>query len=116
MPSSDHKGIDAWSNLENGWRAGCSVPLGFAAPDPPRAAVRHCIRRSALGRLTIRSDGGPCYPQMVDDLESAFRRFGHLVGRGEALTGPEWIDRIAASGQPASVRELDAIRTLLHAD
>lgn len=79
-----------------------------------RIVHRHAIRRSALGRLTIRFDGGPCYAEMVDALESAYERFGCLVENREELSGREWIERIIATGQPVSAAELDAIRTLMH--
>lgn len=73
----------------------------------------YVIRRSALGRLSIRFDGGPSYPEMVNDLKGAFERCGHVVRLGEELSGVEWARLITDSGVFISADELNAVLTLL---
>ncbi|WP_242675358.1 hypothetical protein [Phytopseudomonas dryadis] len=94
-------------------RASYLVDTAAGLIDMCRPGARYGIKRSASGRLRIRFYGGPFYPAMVNDLERAFERFGHLVERGEELSGAQWADRIIASGQSATSAELAAIRTLL---
>lgn len=45
------------------------------------------ISRSRLGRLSVRFDGGPCYPEMVAALKEMVDDYGNLVKRGERLLG-----------------------------
>lgn len=74
---------------------------------------QYVIRRSALGRLSIRFDAGPSYPAMVNDLKGAFERCGHVVRQCEELSGAEWARRITDAGVFISADELNAVRTLL---
>lgn len=74
---------------------------------------KHGIKRSAMGRLSIRFDGGPSYPAMVNDLKAAFERCGHVVRQSEELSGAEWARRITDSGVFISEDELNAVLTLL---
>ncbi|MBB3105220.1 hypothetical protein [Azomonas macrocytogenes] len=97
-----------WARKLHGLRLSVTTLL-----NTPRVDDRYMISRSVWGRLSIRFDGGPFYPEMVNDLESAFKRFGHLVEHGEELSGAQWAYRIIASGQSVTAAELNAIRTLL---
>lgn len=73
------------------------------------------VGRSVFGRLTIRFDGGPSYPAMVDDLERGLERYGGLVKKGVWLTGEEWVQCVIASDPDADMKILHAIRTLMPA-
>ena len=73
------------------------------------------VSRSALGRLSICFEGGPSYPEMVDDLELALQRYGHLISIGECLTGEEWVQLIVANGTDVDMVAIHAIRTLMPA-
>lgn len=73
------------------------------------------VKRSTWGRLSIRFEGGPSYPDMVDDLERASQRYGHLISNGACLTGEDWIQLIVASGGDIDMVAIHAIRTLIPA-
>lgn len=71
------------------------------------------IKRSWLGWLSVRFDGGPYYPEMLDSLQQAVIQFGGLVRRGENLTGTEWLQRIHDAGGCITSTQLLAIETLM---
>lgn len=73
------------------------------------------VSRSVFGRLSIRFDGGPSYPEMVNDLEQSLLCYGYLIDNGTCFTGEEWIQRIVTSGADADMRKIHAIRTLMPA-
>lgn len=79
-----------------------------------RSACDFGISRSRLGWLSVRFDGGPTYPEMVETLEGMVALHGHLVRRGERISGPEWLQRISDSGVPADESKIKAIRTLMN--
>ena len=73
--------------------------------------MTHTIKKTRiLGRIVVDYTAGPVYPSMVADLERATVQYGHLVNRGERLTGPQWLERIGATDD-STVR---AIRTLMN--
>ncbi|WP_425929763.1 hypothetical protein [Pseudomonas sp. NyZ201] len=78
-----------------------------------RACSELGIRRSRLGWLSIRFDGGPFYPEMLEALQQAVIEFGGLVRRGESLTAAEWLQRIDAIGGRITPAQILAIRTLM---
>ena len=71
------------------------------------------IKRSRLGWLSVRFDGGPFYPEMLGALQQAVIDFGGLVRRGESLNGAEWLRRIDAVGGSIAPAQILAIRTLM---
>lgn len=76
---------------------------------------RHVISRSWLGLLHIRFDGGCSYPGMMELLQDVYKRTGYLIAVGEALSGPDWINRIVAAGHCLSDQERTSILTLMWA-
>lgn len=56
------------------------------------------IRRTpTLGRLIVDFTPGPIYVRMLEELEEASIQYGHLVCRGETLTGLQWLERIEST-------------------
>lgn len=88
--------------------------ISLRRPSSKRNEV-YGVSRSALGRLSIRFEGGPSYPEMVDDLEWALQRYGHLISTGECLTGEEWVQLIVTNGAGVDMVAIHAIRTLMPA-
>ncbi|MDU9390504.1 hypothetical protein [Pseudomonas sp. zfem002] len=78
-----------------------------------RASSELGIMRSRLGWLSVRFDGGPFYPEMLDSLQQAVIDFGGLVRRGESLTAAEWLQRIDAIGGGITPAQILAIQTLM---
>ena len=71
------------------------------------------IKRSFFGWLSVRFSGGPSYPQMVEVLQAMAGEHGHLIKRGECLSGSEWLYRISASGAEITGPQLSAVETLM---
>lgn len=71
------------------------------------------ISRSRLGWLSVRFDGGPSYPEMVESLKEIVDRHGHLVKRGDKISGSEWLRRIDQSNVRVTERQRQAIQTLM---
>lgn len=71
------------------------------------------ISRSRLGWLRIRFEGGPSYPKMIETLEEMAGQYGHLVKRGERLSGAAWLRRIGQSGVWLSEHQIQAVGTLM---
>ncbi|MHA6192895.1 hypothetical protein ACX3YG_00685 [Pseudomonas wadenswilerensis] len=71
------------------------------------------ISRSRFGWLSVRFDGGASYLAMVDTLKEMADQHGHLVRRGEKLSGAEWLRRIGQSGVQLSEHQLRTVRTLM---
>lgn len=71
------------------------------------------VKRSLIGSLRIRFDGGPSYPKMVEDLRQALNNHGRLVRRGERLSGSDWVHRIKKHQGPLSECQASAIETLM---
>lgn len=71
------------------------------------------IRRSRLGRISVRFDGGPSYLEMVATLKEMVDRYGYCVKRGEGLSGSEWLRRIEQSDMRITERQRQAIQTLM---
>jgi len=88
--------------------------ISLIRPSSKRNEV-YTVSRSALGRLSIRFEGGPSYPEVVDDLERALQRYGHLISTGECLTGEEWVQLIVTSGADVDMVAIHAIRTMMPA-
>lgn len=78
-----------------------------------RTACGFWISRSRLGWLRVRFDGGPSYPEMVESLKEMVDRHGHLVKRGDKISGPEWLRRIDQSDVRTTESQRRAIQTLL---
>lgn len=67
----------------------------------------HIIKKSLLfGRVSLDYTGGPIYEAMVEELRSIMRKYGHLLRRGESLSGDQWIRRIKSS-QESSKQEAE---------
>lgn len=86
---------------------------GEKAGSGRRSACDFGISRSRFGWLSVRFDGGPSYPEMVETLEGMVALHGHLVRRGESISGPEWLQRIDHSGVSAEESQIKAIQTLM---
>lgn len=71
------------------------------------------ISRSRLGWLSVRFDGGPYYPAMLETLREMAELHGHLVRRGEKISGLEWIQRVNQSGARVTEQQMLAIGTLM---
>lgn len=71
------------------------------------------LSRSVLGWLSIRFEGGPSYPEMINQLKIARQRYGHLIQIGETVRGDEWIERIQLVDPAPDAHLIHAIRTLL---
>lgn len=78
-----------------------------------RNACDFWISRSRLGWLSVRFDGGPCYPEMVESLKEMVDRYGHLIKRGDKISGSEWLRRIERGNARITNRERQAIHTLM---
>lgn len=79
----------------------------------PHAEGGFGIRRSRLGWLSVRFDGGPSYPEMVATLKDMVARYGHCIKRGEGLSGSEWLRRIEQGDVRITERQRQAIQTLM---
>lgn len=89
----------------------CSDRRSTARVDGARRAFG--IKRSFFGWLSVRFSGGPSYPQMVEVLQAMAEEYGHLIKRGECLSGAEWLHRISASGTEITLPQLSAVETLM---
>lgn len=78
-----------------------------------RARRSFGIKRSFFGWLSVRFSGGPSYPQMVEILQEMAGEYGHLIKRGECLSGLEWLHRISASGVEITGPQFSAVETLM---
>lgn len=88
---------------ENGQQPGSEQP----------AASEFGISRSRFGWLSVRFDGGASYLAMVDTLKEMADQHGHLVRRGEKISGAEWLRRIGQSDVQLSEHHLRTVRTLM---
>lgn len=96
-----------------------SVQHGMAQQPKARrrsAASQFGISRSRLGRLSVRFDGGPSYPEMVDVLQDMVNQYGYLVRRSERLSGEEWIERILETNTQVSALQTLSIKTLMRVE
>lgn len=71
------------------------------------------VRRSFVGWLSVRFDGGPYYPEMVEALRGMVAEYGHLVRRGERLTAFEWLQRIKSTGAMPTDIQVESLATLM---
>lgn len=86
---------------------------GQHAGSEPHTERGFGIRRSRLGWLSVRFDGGPSYPEMVALLKEMVEQYGHCVKRGEGLSGSEWLSRIEQDGRRITECQRQAIQTLM---
>lgn len=86
---------------------------GRKARSGRQAAHNFGISRSRLGWLSVRFEGGPSYPEMVDMLKEMVDRFGGLVNRGERISGSEWLRRIDESSKRITERQRQMVHTLM---
>lgn len=80
------------------------------------AASQFGIGRSRLGRLSVRFDGGPSYPEIVDMLQDMVNQYGYLVRHGERLSGAEWIERISETNTQVSALQTLSIKTFMRVE
>lgn len=71
------------------------------------------ISRSRLGWLSVRFEGGPFYPEMVETLKEMVDKYGGLVKRGDRISGSEWLRRIDQRNVPITDLQRRAIKTLM---